>query len=90
MVLPELLRGILASHTLEDCARLAYISQVLNDKRTLFSSWVLLLEVCEVIDVLVDDDVEVVRRLVRRDVSDGKALGHDDNEDGNERDGFTR
>lgn len=50
----------------------------------------LLLEVREVIDVLVDDDVEVVRRLVRRDVSDGKALGHDDNEDGNERDGFTR
>ena len=36
----------------------------------------LILKFCEVIDVLVDDDVEVVRLVVRCDVAGSKCLSH--------------
>jgi hypothetical protein len=34
----------------------------------------LFLEVCEIVDIFVNDNVQVVRRLVRRNVGGGKAF----------------
>lgn len=43
---------------------------------TLLAARVLILEGGEVVDVLVDDDPQVARSLVRRDVGGGEALCH--------------
>lgn len=80
MVLPELLAGILAGNTLEDCACMSDYSFFCGCTRslTLLSSRVLILELGQVVDVLVDDDVEIVRLVVRRHVAGGKCFGHCD------------
>ena len=44
---------------------------------TLLAPWVLVLEFCEIVDVLVDYDVEVIFRLVGCNISRGECLRHD-------------
>lgn len=43
---------------------------------TLLSAWMLLLKLRQVVNVLVDDDPEVILRLVRSNVAAGEGLGH--------------
>lgn len=43
-----------------------------------FHTWVIVLELGYIVDVLIDNDVQVVRLVMRRDVACLESLGHDD------------
>lgn len=60
VVLPELLGGVLAGDACED----------------LLATRVVVLELCQIVDVVVDNDVEVVALVVRRDVALCEGFGH--------------
>lgn len=49
---------------------------VLRSVRTLLAARVFILELCQVVDILVNDDVEVVGLVVRRDVGGRESLRH--------------
>jgi predicted RNase H-like HicB family nuclease len=74
VVLPELLGGVLSGDTLEDYCQSAQICWKLYEEHTLLASRMLLLEVCEIVYIFVNDDVKIVRRLVRRNVSGREAF----------------
>jgi len=57
VVLPELLRGILAGNSLKDFEMSALFALVLLGLLTLLAAWMLILELGQIIHVLVDHNV---------------------------------
>lgn len=60
MILPELLRGVLSGDPGED----------------LLSTWVVVLELGQVVDILVDDDEQVAGGVMRRNIGGGEGFRH--------------
>jgi hypothetical protein len=58
VVLPELFAGVLACNAAED----------------LLSTWVLVLELGQIVDILVHDDVQVGGLIMRLNVADGEGF----------------
>jgi hypothetical protein len=60
VVLPELLRGVLSGDPGED----------------LLSTWVVILELGQVVDILINDDEQVAGRVMRRNIGGGEGFRH--------------
>ena len=78
MVFPELLAGVFAGNTLKDYKWLSDTFSRCDyaEMPTLLSTGVLILKLGQVIDVLVHDDPEIVRLVVRRYVAGGECFRH--------------
>ena len=82
VVFPELLGSVLSGYALEDLLT-AWVVSVNMPPRIDFEghelgrrTWVVILKCGQVVDVAVDNDVEIVGLVVRRNVSRGEGLGH--------------
>lgn len=64
MVLPELLRGILAGDPLKDYETSVAFLYRLPKLLTLLAAWMLVLELGQIINVLVDHDVKICAFVV--------------------------
>ena len=80
MVFPELFRCILSSHALKNLFAAFFFSLlelVRHDKkREDRHTRMIVLELCQVIDIAINDNVQVRSLVMRRNVGSSKHLGH--------------
>lgn len=91
MIFPELLGSVLASDTLEDLLATCVVAKfyvsdwgapcnasrsTVNPGPLFLHTRVVILKVGEIVNILIDNDIEVIRLVVRRNVGSCECLGH--------------